>query len=216
MTTQQLEALVFEHFPEDFLRRSLQAVYLAHEVSWRECYAEFASQEAENLLGYYKRAKLEGLLRDVAARYPNLRAVVEKGEGSNWFHTEIHGGPVVMTENAVQKPCALVDAAEFRESLARSNQGVLFGGVDDARKRPLYMLLLHSRSQWDTVEDRRAYRHLPGSAYIAFPASDLKSYIHEINLFERFPDVVVANTPKTWGEQAKLKYLRRSRRNWGA
>jgi hypothetical protein len=161
--------------------------------------------------GLRRHRKLEGYLRDVAARFPQLTATVSKADNSNWNHTEVHGGPVILTENSVQTPCALVEKAEFRLTLARSSQLTLW---EEPRptKAPLYALLLHSRSQWDTPDERQKWGHLPGSAYLAFPAPDLERYVHEINLFEKFPEIVQAHMPQEWDTEAEVLYVARARK----
>lgn len=214
LTTEELERLTFRYLPEDFLRRALRAVFLAHRLSWEECSSAFAAPEAENVQPYYKRGKLEGYLRDMADSFPGVSARVIRAEQSNWFHTEVVAGPVILTENAVPTPCALVEKADFRVTLAESAQGTLFPDERVGPDSPLYVLLLHSKSRWDTDEEWKKYRHLPGSAYIAYPAPKLDHYVHEINLFARFPEVVHAHLPAEWGGDAQLRYINRARRMW--
>ena len=212
MTRQELEQFAFLHLPPEFWKRALQSVFQAHNVSWQDCGSNFAATEAENVQPYYKRGKLEGYLRDVAALFPGITTQVIRAEQSNWFHTEVRAGPLVLTENSVPTPCALVEKADFRLTLARDAQGTLFPDERLTDESPLYVLLLHSKSRWDDPSDYREHRHLPGSAYIAFPSADLKHYLHEINLFEMFPEVVAAHTPKTWNHEATQRYLHRARK----
>lgn len=211
MTGDEIERLAFQYVPEAFFRRALQAVYAARRLAWDDCRSRFADTEAANARPYVTRAMLEGSLRDAAGLTPGLVATVLKAEKGGWFHTEVRGGPVVLTQSSVSSPCALVDMSEFRRTLARSNQGVLWREPDDDTG-PLYALLLHSRYQWTDKEDRERHGHLAGSAYVAFPAADLDEYIHVINLFERFPDVVAANMPEDWDREAQVRYLDRARR----
>lgn len=214
MDASDLERLALQHMPVGFLRAVLKAVFQAHRVSWQDCQAAFSPEEAENVRGYYRRGKLEQYLRDVAVRFPQMTATVKKADQSNWNHTEVRSGPVVLTENAVQAPCAPVEKAEFRLTLAKGNQPPLWGDSEgeDASAR-LYLLLLHSRSQWERADDRQKWGHLPGSAYIAFPARDLDFYVHEINLFDRFPDIVRAETPREWATEAQVRYFARARKS---
>lgn len=206
MITEELDRALFQHLPLAYAKRALQAVFAAHKIAWDECAAAYAETEAENVRPYAKRAKLEGYLRDIADLFEDVSAEVVRADGSNWNHTEVRAGPVVLTANSVQTPCALVEKAEFRLTLARDAQGVLFPDERLTESSPLYALLLHSKSRWDSVSDRRQFGHLPGSAYLAFPSADLNSYVHEINLFERFPDVVDAHLPKEWTEGARVAY----------
>jgi hypothetical protein len=211
VTGADLERLFYRNIPREYVRKAFQAVYLAHQVAHDECYSGFAATEARNVLGYVRRGKLEGYLRDSAEPFPGLLANVLQADGSNWNHTEICGGPVVLTENAVQTPCALVEKAGFRRGLAQSNQLSLLGDAvpHDA---PLYALLLHSRFRSLDPDEQKKYGYLPGSAYIAFPARDLDSYLHAVNLVVEFPDIVSAHMPEEWDTEAHLRYIRQARR----
>jgi hypothetical protein len=215
LTTDELEQMTFQYLPEAFFKRALKAVFLAHRLSWEECSSAFAIPEAENVQPYHKRGKLEGYLRDIAESFPGVSSRVVRAEQSNWFHTEVMAGPVILTENAVPTPCALVEKADFRVTLAKSAQGTLFPDERVTPDSPLYLLLLHSKSRWETEEEQRKYRHLPGSAYIAYPAPKLDHYVHDIDLFARFPDVVAEHMPAEWNHEAQLRYVSRARRMFG-
>lgn len=213
MTGDELESLTFRHMPEVLFGRLLRAVFAAHQLASENCRNEFAETEAMNVRGYYRRAKLEGFMRDTADMVAGVESRVVRGDG-NWNHTELRSGPVVLTASSVAKPCGPVDIAEFRETLARDNAQRLWhepGDVPPA-DAPLYALLLHSKSAWVTPEEWRDFGHLPGSAYLAFPSPDLGSYVHEVNLFDRFPEVIEAHKPQSWDEAATVSYLRNARR----
>lgn len=209
----ELEEMTSTYLPNGFLKAALRSVFTGHEVSHEYVRGEFAAEEADNLLPYYRRAKIEGYLRDAAQR-SGLDARVLKSPGSGWWHTEVRSGPVILTASAVQAPCGLVDPSEFRLSLAEPNPEYLWEEPGDvpAGDLPLYALLLHSRSQWVKASDRRRYGMLPGSAYLAFPSSGLESYLHSINLFERFPDVVESFMPQEWDSEARVRYVANARR----
>ena len=213
MTGRELESSTFKHVPEAFFGRLLRAVFAAHRISLDECRGAFSESELRNVLPYYRRGKLEAYMRDAADMVPGIVSNVVLGEG-NWNHTELRCGPVVLTASAVPAPCALVERAEFRQTLARDNAQRLWlepGDIppDDA---PLYVLLLHSRSRWPTRDEWLEFRHLPGSAYIAFPSPYLDSYVHEVNLFERFPQIVEAELPQSWDQEARIRYVSSARK----
>ncbi len=212
MTGEDLEALTFRHLPKTFLQRVLQAVYLAHRVATDECRSQFPPEEATNVVGFYRRGKLEAYLRDAAKSFPGIEPHTAKADHSNWNHVEIRGGPVVLTEHSVQWPGAVVTHADWRMNLARSNQIRLWGDdliPDDA---PLYVVLLHSPSRWLQAEDALKYGHLPQSCHLAYPSPDFDDYQHMINLFYLFPGIVGAHMPAEWDTEARVRYLHRSRR----
>jgi len=209
----ELEALTFEHLPAAFFERLLRAVFAAHKVAAEECSATFDHPEAENILGFYRRAKLEGFMRDVA-RMERVHAEVVRSKKSSWNHTELRSGPIVLTASSVQTPCDLVEEADFRTTLARDSQGYLWPepGDEPEPDAQLYVLLLHSKSRWTNRDDQTRFGHLPGSAYLAYPAPDLSSYVHEINLFKKFPRVIESLLPQEWGTEARIRYLHNTRK----
>ncbi len=204
--TDDIEARLAEAFPDQFLRASLQAVFVARRLAWEYCNATYAFTEADNVRPWMARGNLEGLLRDVAGRFEGIEASVVKA--SNWNHTEWRSGNLVLTQNSVATPCGRIDTSEYRTTLAQFNRPLFdgFGKQDVPVDARLLALLLHSQNRLDRGEGQR-YAYLAGSAYIAFPASDLKGYLHRINLFERFPDVVEAQMPKEWDEEARIRFM---------
>lgn len=216
MDVHEMDALVQQYLPDTFLERLLRAVFTAHQVAFEDVRSEYAASEATNLLPYVRRAKLEGYIRDAAER-SGIAATAVRSPGSGWFHTELRNGPIILTASSVQTPCGLVDPSEFRLSLAEDNPLYLWDEPGDTPTDvpPLYTLLLHSRSAWAAPQDQDKYGSLPGSAYLAFPAAGLETYLHEINLFERFPAVMEAYMPQEWDTDAKIRYVYSSRRLFG-
>lgn len=207
MTGNDLMDLFRRHVPADAERKLIRGVFSAHREAGRICSDEFEPTEAQNIIGYVRRGKVEGALREVAAVVSGIDAVVLKGEGG-WNHTEWRAGPVVLTASAVPGPCALVEPAGFRTTLAEDNQMLLFPDPaqvlpDDA---PLYAILLHSRFVGVEGTGYQRYRNLPGSIYIAFPTPSLNGYAHAINLLDEHPDVLDSLLPKEWNEDVRLRY----------
>lgn len=210
-TGAELEALTFLQMPEVFFRKALAAVYGAHETAWRVCYNNHADSEADDLVPIERRARLEGNLRAVAELVPGVTASTVYGRRGGCNHVEVRSGPIILTSSAVPRPCDPVRWANFRDTLARNSQGVLFGGDEPAKDAPLYVLLLHSHYLCADRDEQRKNGYLPGSVYLAWPAPD-RTYVHTLNLFDKFPDVVEANTPRDWSAAARVSYIYRSRR----
>jgi hypothetical protein len=212
VTGDELEEVLFRHMPPRVFERLLRAVFGAHRVAAEECAANYKEPEADNILGFCRRAKLEGFMRD-AADMEGIASSVVRSRLSNWNHTELRSGPVVLTASSVQGPCDPVEEAEFRSTLARSNQGVLWPEPEDEPEpdAALYVILLHSKSRLPREEQAR-HGYLPGSAYLGFPLPDLSGYAHDINLFDRFPHVVDSLLPQEWDKEAKIRYLLNARK----
>ena len=210
MAHPELEALALRHLPERFLRALTEVAFLARRTAWEEC-ASFANPEAQNLRPYVCRAHLEGSIRGAAERN-GLESRVLKEPGQPWNHTEVVSGPIVLTAASVPTPLAPVDRAEYREGYARSNQLYLESlGQEPPGDAPLYVLFLHSRSLWPE-DDQAKFGHLPGSVHLAFPASDLGGYVHDINLIDRFPEVVKKYVPQDWDSEAVVRYVAQARK----
>jgi hypothetical protein len=212
MTPGELEALTFEHLPEDYVRRAVRAVFAAHKIASDEARKGFDEPEAENVRPFIRRAKLEGYLRDAAELVEGVEAKAVRAEGSFWNHTEVRAGLVILTESTVQSPCALVEKAEFRETLARNAQLQFWNDADGVEGKHLYVLLLHSRYQTLDRDDMLQNGHLPGSLYLAYPARDLESYVHSINLLDRYREIVRENVPEEWDQDAVINFLGRARK----
>ena len=211
MTPDELEHLILDQLPESFLKRATSALFWAEKNAWDRCKKDFAETEAVNVRPYERRGKFEQYLRDAAEFTPGLTASVQKSDRSAWNHTEIYAGSIVLTENVVATPGALVKKAEFRATLASGNQLSLFENDDEEDEASrLFVVLIHSRSQWETRDERTHFGHLPGSLYLAVPSPDLSCYLHKMNLFERYPGIVKAHQPNDMSREAYVRYLGRS------
>lgn len=162
----KIERLIKAHLPDRFLISAIKVAFLAREQTHKHCSAEFAEEEYHNVAPYYLRGKTEGLIRNTAALYPQFKSDVLNCSG--WRHTEITSGPVRFTVHSVESPCAPVDSAQYRESLAESQLSFFDPTVyiPDAK---LYALLLHGPYRGRDWRDEKQYRYLPGSMYLAFP-----------------------------------------------
>jgi hypothetical protein len=203
MNIPEIERLVKDHSPDKFLTSAIRSVFEARGASHRHCMAEFTETEYTNVAPYHLRGKAEALVRDVAEL--DARFEIKVVNSSGWNHTEITSGPIRLTVHAVEHPCAMVDRAEYRESLAES-QDSFFAPEGMIRGAKLYALLLHGPYRGRDRQDRYQHRSLPGSIYLAFPETALKKYAHRIDLFERFPELVDSLLPKEWDTQARLVF----------
>jgi hypothetical protein len=183
-------------FSDDFLEdviRLLDTVYLN---AYQECRNYYPDEEAHDLRGHVRRAKLEFQLRELITRFPKMQSAVQLNEKRTSYFTTLYSGNVVMTANQVQHPSVIVRRALFRETYAMGAQLHLWEKeVKPPEDAYLYTILLHGE---DALNPRR-----PGFAQIAFPNSDCNGYVIEhINLFTRFNDLV----SKLWSvKEEKVK-----------
>ncbi len=212
MTGDELERLTFRHMPESMFEGLLRSTFVAHATTVDEVAAAFDETERSNVAPYYRRGKLEGLMRGVAALQDGVSARIVRTKGG-WKHTQLWSGPVVLTANTTQTPCGRVEPSEARISLAQDAQGLLWPepGDEPSEDAPLYAMLLHSRSYWNSADERQRFGHLPGSAYLAYPAPDWSGYVHRVDLFEKFPAVVASYLPQDMPDEIKLRYIHASR-----
>jgi hypothetical protein len=209
MTPHEIDALIAEAFPESFLRALVQSVFTARALAWEDA-RQFAQPEAENVRPWIARAHLEGLMRAAAERFPELTTSVQRA--SNWNHTEVSAGRLVLTQNSVPTPCAMVDASNFRMRLAENNSQLsLLPESEPSDPATFLVLLLHSQYRSLDPSQQEANGHLAGSAYLAVPARNLSSYIYKVNLFDRFPDLVGSYLPSDWADDAVASFLSKAR-----
>jgi len=93
----------------------------------------------------------------------------------NSHHREVKIDSMKITANAVQSPQEIVRRAKFRETLAQTNQLLLFPGLDDRQRGDfLYAMILHGPDYDD--KSRVAFIQL------VFPSPDCSKYLLNINL----------------------------------
>jgi hypothetical protein len=205
MQPDELESLVVQHLSQDFLTGAIRAVFDARRLAYDFCSENFESAEATNLRPLIARAKLNEYLRGIADVTPNCTATVQRSEGSPMQRTELTAGPIRLTAHTVQHPCGKVKNYQYRQSLARGNQGTLFDD-ESQHSDTLYVVLLHGPYRPRSLADVGSYSYLPGSIYLAFPTAALNDYVHRVDLIDRFGSVVSSLLPNDWDEEAKVFY----------
>jgi hypothetical protein len=100
--------------------------------------------------------------------------------------------------------------------LAQTNQPSLFDEPQNLEEVPLYAMLLHSRSTWDSVEEFVRWGHLPGSVYLVVPSLSVDRYIIKIDLLRKYPEIVAAHKPADLDGLDLVRYISRSRAGYYA
>lgn len=206
MSSDEIREMVFDAFPESFRRKLLQGVFAAHRDADALAYTTFAHTEAENVVGSIRRGFVESNMRGAADLIPGLTSEVQRIPGTGWNYSEVRSSAAVMVAKSVATPGGMIDKADYRDTLAQSNQPSFW--EEGPTGSSLFVVMVHSR--YAAVVDRYGHdeRGLLGSAYLVCPAPGCEHYVWEWNIGKEFPDVVRANVPNTWDEEAVLRYER--------
>jgi len=109
--------------PPGFIPSLLSAVIKANKLVGQSCMAEYERTEAHDLLPDLRRAKVEGVLRNVAMEQGGKAAATSNNNGGA-YHSEVRfggaGGTVILTQSCVEDETKLPRPATFRKSLARA------------------------------------------------------------------------------------------------
>lgn len=208
MNASDLERQTFEQLGEPFIKSALRSSFVSRREAWDVCKDRFERPEADNARPWWARAVQETLLTGAAARH-GLEAAPEK-PSRFWTHREIKAGSVVLTAATAAEPCGVVAKADYRLGLAECGQGVLFGEIELGSR--IFVLLVTSPYRGFSLDDARENGYLPGSVYLAWPSRDCKSYVHEVNLIERYPEIAREYIPEKWTDEVFLKYVAIARR----
>lgn len=178
---------VWDAFPRKFLEDVLRTIFNCYETSHEHCQNFFEISESTNLRPFYRRALVEGQLRDAAAGYKEVTAAARRSPASGWNHTVVIAGNVAFTQNSASDPENVVRPSLFRQLYAcRDNQKYLFAELEPPAPPPktlLYGILIHGQSEDSPI--------FPAFVRIVFPKEDLLSnWSDQIDLFAEFPDVV--------------------------
>lgn len=170
-----LEKLVKDEIPIEFFKDFVQELPLVYKASHEHVFSNFCAAQARDLLPHVRRAKVDELLWAVAKRFECLKTSVCLNDARNCRHVRVRADSIVLTANAVNGPSEMVRRALFRDTLAESNQFLLFPEMDDRpRGDACFAMILHGPLDldWPRVE----------FVYLAFPANDSRSYLKRINL----------------------------------
>lgn len=201
-TRSDLVPFFWNHFSRNYLESVLRALFDCYEAADDQCQNLFDHPEANNIRPFYRRALIEGQLREVAALFPAINATARRSPASAWNHTLVICGRAALTQNAVGGPEEVVRPSLFRQMYAgRDNQRYLFPEMEPEEPPPdsvLYSILIHGQSEESAI--------FPGFARIVFPKEDLQSNWPEyIDLFQEFPEVVRSRTQGAFEDRAAVE-----------
>jgi len=221
MARQQIEETVLAAYPAPFRRRLAQSVFVAWRTEWEKADAGYDANRRDSVFWWGRRAKIEELVEGAAELVPGLEASTQQIPHSPLNYTTVYGGRCKLLVKKVDKPGAMVEEADYRTELAAENpQLSLFEALNPAPAPtptleaegdgPGLLVFATYSGYVRSPEDTERYPYLPGSLYFACPDDKGSAYLWEHNIFEEFPDVVRANVPDTWDNEAMLRFLHHS------
>jgi hypothetical protein len=178
-----------QHFwqsvPLPFLHDTTRLLFESYRTAFDECRAR-PWQVSHDFRGHLRRSLIEERWPAVAERHADdgVRVSYQPNHARTSYYAQVVCGQVVLTQSCVETPETIVRRAEFRNTLARSNQPGLFG--DDPPPiptAPLFALLIHG-------EDHQ--RRHPYFADVVFPDPDGRCYLERICLFDLFHALVAS------------------------
>ncbi|MCI0347942.1 MAG: hypothetical protein L0Z53_00820 [Acidobacteriales bacterium] len=157
----------------------------------RYCFRHFASPQAKDLSGVFRRAKIEDEMPGIAALFRSITAAVQQFENNTGFYYELTCGVVKLTQSCISDPNLVPRYAKFRSTLAQNGQLPLFTATGDpSDARYLYAILTHG------VDINSEKRSWPAFVKIQFPNETCSDYVDEgIDLLERFSDLKAQYVP---------------------
>jgi hypothetical protein len=133
MSTELLDplAVIDADMPSELLENGVRIVFQCYQLAAIDC-AKFPQWEKRYLQPHARRAHIEWQMRELAGQYGDRKVVasVEPNCRESADHTEIVCGRVVLTFSAVDNRDRIIRQAEFRHTLARSSQRILYLGEE--------------------------------------------------------------------------------------
>lgn len=194
--------LFLEHIPLKYLHSVLRALYDCYEAADEACDTVFERPEKVNIRPFYRRAMIEGSLREIARSFPEVTAEARRSPKSGWNHTIVTCGRAAFTQNSASHPDEVVRPSAFRLLYAgRDKQRYLFPDLEEKespRDSIVYGILIHGQSTNSPI--------FPAFARIVFPKEDLNSYWPgDVDLFAQFPDVVREKTERLFADHPTVE-----------
>lgn len=174
----------------DKIQRAIAgSIVSQYRRAYEYCYKKdaLAREEARDLLPHLRRAYIEGIMPDIAARLSGWNAYTAENKAKNCWHRLVIGDGIVISQSKVEERGTLPREAEFRKGYAASPQGV-FEFMKDQESAELddnltlYCIIVHM----PRADDKR----VPEFIDIVFPDRDYGEGVDPIKLLEKFPDVV--------------------------
>lgn len=157
----------------------LKALFSSYKMAFHEC-SKFDEEEAHDLRPFYRWIQFRKELRGVGNRFRSLESIVEPNGSASSYHIVIDSDHMMLTASSVSVPGILPRASRHRVHYANECNLDLF------KREPIYDKIYAVLTHGAAKKEQRQ----PGFAQIIFPGKGFESYIHKIDLFERFHELV--------------------------
>jgi len=188
--------------PRQVQQDLLRLLFGQYKSSFEYCKEHHPSRHGRDFLGVIRRANIETQLVSMRERHPIMSVEVTPNCTGSAHHSLITFSKVRMVQSSLKNSKHMVRPSQFRrayaaQSLAIHPQMKIFPrrheDVIDISK-PLFAMLVHGPDGTD--------KSRPTFAYIVFPDTTYKMYVHVLDLFDRFPELVREfTTPQTPADQ---------------
>ena len=176
-----------EHVSDSLQRDILQRVILkGYSEAADEADTKYEPEQAHDVRGQIRRAKIEGLLRGVTARHKNngIEALAQSNNNQSAYHVLLRCGLIVLTQSVVKNPRAMVSPSRFRETYARNYQLTFDPSENQLRVGPsngIYAIIIHAPI--------RTHPKWPRFVHAVFPNAYCTGYIDRVDLLAKFRDL---------------------------
>lgn len=185
MSPSELKAMFLKDVPEPFLSDVVALYRSAYAEAFKQEYRRFAFSEAHDVLGHNRRAIIEGSIRDIAARYPQMKAGVYQNKRRTQYYTEIRSGCTVLTVSCLPYPQSQLRKADFRAQYSRTLQHSIGTIQEDTvmADGAVFAVLAHGPL---TVNGLKLDWSQLGFAFVGFPTSNFKSWEGKIEMMSAY------------------------------
>lgn len=176
---EQVAQEFFGAISHDFLKDCLRVLRNDYRGGFESCMSDFAAPEAHDLYPHFRRAMIEGHIKELAKSH-GMQASSERNSKRSSFYTLIASDNIRLTVKSASHPDVKVEDATYRRTYAKAAQLKLWGEQPPI-ETTLYAILLHGPNSFNRAK--------PGFAHIVFPDESFTEYVERIDLKDMFPDL---------------------------
>jgi len=107
VSREELLTIFAEDVPPGYMRDMINLLSASYPRSYTEAYGMFGPNEAHDVLGMIRRARIEEGSREIAARYPNMIATVQTNRKRSQYYiglTQLRPGYSVDRPSTAGRP----------------------------------------------------------------------------------------------------------------